>query len=154
MDIEFLLPIFLDSFEINILLFSVPDLLFDTILYQVFYLRLEIKNVFTPVTIIEIQVTVSLRKSPGLLSVFKPISVYDGTPVLYVYLRSSFGIVGFNGISTFVGYLKRNSSGTIQPIVGWIRGFNTFPKTICTKMNVIAWLDFELFYYNVPIQAC
>ena len=45
----------------------------------------------------------------------------------------------FNGISTFLGYLMpnpsfyKNSSGTIQPIAGRIRGFIPFPSVIVRK---------------------
>ena len=56
----------------------------------------------------------------------------------------------FNGISTFVDYLmpkpsfKKNNSDAIYPITGRIGGVHTFPKGICPKVNVIAWLEFEL----------
>ena len=43
----------------------------------------------------------------------------------------------FNGISTFVGYLK---------------GAHTFPNGICPKVNVIDRLEFELAYGNVTVQ--
>ena len=29
---------------------------------------------------------------------------------------------------------------------------DTFPKGICQKVNVIAWLEFELAYYDVVVQ--
>ena len=53
-----------------------------------------------------------------------------------------------------MGYLipKKNSSGTIKPITGGIRLFHIFPKGISAKVNVIAWLEFELTYYNVTVQ--
>ena len=46
---------------------------------------------------------------------------------------------GFNGISTFVGYLmpkpsfEKNSSVTIQPIAGRIRGLIPFPRVFAQK---------------------
>ena len=30
--------------------------------------------------------------------------------------------------------------------------FSTFPKCISLKMNIVAWLEFELANYNVAIQ--
>ena len=51
-----------------------------------------------------------------------------------------FGLVSlFNGISTFEGYLmpkpfsEKNSSSTIQPIAGSIRGFIPFPRVFARK---------------------
>ena len=32
------------------------------------------------------------------------------------------------------------------------KGFHAFPKSICPKMNPIAWLEFELAYYDSTIQ--
>ena len=46
----------------------------------------------------------------------------------------------------------KNSSGTIQPIAGRIRGSNTFPKGICPKVNVIARLEYELAYYDSAVH--
>ena len=65
----------------------------------------------------------------------------------------------FNRISTFVGYLmpnpsfKKNSSCTIWPITGRIRGFIPFTKGICPKVNVIARLQFELAYYDSAVHS-
>ena len=54
--------------------------------------------------------------------------------------------VGFWIIENAKTSLNKYNSGTIQPI-GWgIKGVNTFPKGISLKMNVIAWLGFELAY--------
>ena len=64
----------------------------------------------------------------------------------------------FNGISTFVGYLmtklfsSKNSSGTILPITGRIRGFIPFPKGICPKVNVTARLEYERAYYDSAVH--
>ena len=50
----------------------------------------------------------------------------------------------------FLGYLMpkpfsyKNSSGTISPIAGRIRGF--------TKVNVIARLEYELAYYDSAVH--
>ena len=55
----------------------------------------------------------------------------------------------FNGVATFKVYLipkpplQKNSIGTIQPIAG--------KKSICSKVNVTARLEFELPYNNVTI---
>ena len=57
----------------------------------------------------------------------------------------------FNGISTFLGHLilktsfEKNSSGTIQPIAGGMC-VHAFPKGICSKVNVIVYLEFEFAY--------
>ena len=32
------------------------------------------------------------------------------------------------------------------------KGVHTFPKGICSKVNVIAWLEFELAYYDSAAQ--
>ena len=32
------------------------------------------------------------------------------------------------------------------------KGVHTFPKGICPKVNVIAWLEFEFAYYDVAVQ--
>ena len=41
------------------------------------------------------------------------------------------------------------SSGTIQPITRRDKGIHIFPKSISPKVNIIAWLEFELAYYDV-----
>ena len=61
-------------------------------------------------------------------------------------------------INHFLGYLtpkpfsQKNSSGTIQPIAGRIRGFILFPKGISLKVNVIARLEYELVYYDSTVH--
>ena len=40
----------------------------------------------------------------------------------------------------------------IQPIAEQYNGVHAFPKGICLKVNVIAWLEFELIHYDVAIQ--
>ena len=35
---------------------------------------------------------------------------------------------------------------------GGIWGFNTFPKDICPKVNVLLWLEFELAYFETVVQ--
>ena len=37
-----------------------------------------------------------------------------------------------------------NSSDTILPIAGRMKGVHAFPKGICPKVNIIAHLEFEL----------
>ena len=32
------------------------------------------------------------------------------------------------------------------------KGVHNFPKVICQKVNVIAWLEFELAYYDSAVQ--
>ena len=64
----------------------------------------------------------------------------------------------FNGISIYLGYLMPNPSflkesrGTIEPIPGRISGGGSYTKRICPKVNVIAWLEFELAYYDSAVQ--
>ena len=55
-------------------------------------------------------------------------------------VRWKFGLVSFfNGISTFVGNLMpktfslKNSSGTIKPVAGRIKGFIPFPRVFAQK---------------------
>ena len=35
----------------------------------------------------------------------------------------------------------------------WGMESHTFPKGICPKVNVIAWLEYELAYYNSAVHA-
>ena len=78
---------------------------------------------------------------------------------LGAYLSRSTGLVSlFNGISIFVGYSmpkpfsEKNSNGTMLSIVGRIRGVHTFSKGICPKVNVVAWLEYELAYYDYAVH--
>ena len=58
---------------------------------------------------------------------------------------------------TFVAYLMRNPpmkinrTGNIKHISGGTGG-HAFHKSIILKMNVIAWIVFELAYYDVVVQ--
>ena len=61
----------------------------------------------------------------------------------------------FNGISTVLGYLMPNPSFFLEweswyyLTLRWEdKRVHTFPKGICPKVNAIAWLEFELSYYN------
>ena len=64
----------------------------------------------------------------------------------------------FSGITTFVGYLmlkpsfEKNISCNIWPIVGRIKRIHTLPKSIFSKVNVIARLYFELTYYDSVVH--
>ena len=44
--------------------------------------------------------------------------------------------------------LKKKSSCTTYLITGRDKGVHTFPKGISPKVIVIAWLEFELSYYD------
>ena len=63
----------------------------------------------------------------------------------------------FNDISTSVVYsipkrsLLKTSKGTIY-YYGEENGVHTFPKGISSKVKVIAWLEFELAYYNSEVS--
>ena len=70
-----------------------------------------------------------------------------------------FGLVSlFNGISTFFSLFNAKTI----PIEGqsWYylthswenKGVHTFPKGICPKVNVIAWLEFKLAYYDSAVH--
>ena len=78
-------------------------------------------------------------------------------PVLSIFKLVG-GLVSFNGISTFAGYLmpktfsKKNRSGTTSPIGGRIKGVHAFPKGISPKVNVIERLEFELAYYDSGVR--
>ena len=70
-----------------------------------------------------------------------------------------FGLVYlFNSVSIFVGYLipklflKKKSRDTIYPIAGGNKGVHTFPKAICSKVNVIAQLVFELANFEAAVK--
>ena len=59
----------------------------------------------------------------------------------------------FNGISTFVGYLMPEEQQWYYLTHSWEdKGVHTFPKGICPKANVIAWLEYELAYYNSAVH--
>ena len=73
--------------------------------------------------------------------------------------ESRFGLVSlFNGISTFVGYF--NAEAILLEEQSWYylthswedKGVHTFPKGICPKVNVIAWLEYELAYYDSVVH--
>ena len=49
-------------------------------------------------------------------------------------------------------FLENNSSGTIKPIAGKIRGSYLSPMSISSKVNVTAWLESTLAYYNAKLQ--
>ena len=40
----------------------------------------------------------------------------------------------------------------MEKIVGDNGGFHIFPETISPKVNVIAWLEFELANYDIVVQ--
>ena len=48
--------------------------------------------------------------------------------------------------------LLKNSSEAIKPTARKIREFIPFPKGICSKLNIIARLDFELAYLEARVQ--
>ena len=48
--------------------------------------------------------------------------------------------------------LQMNRSDTFKLIGGEIRGVHAFPKNMSPKVNIIAWLEFELADYNVVVQ--
>ena len=63
----------------------------------------------------------------------------------------------FNGISTFEGYLMLSCLCRRLEVVLFSQALgNTevriFPLGICPKVNVIAWLEFELAYNDVTAQ--
>ena len=64
----------------------------------------------------------------------------------------SFGLVWFNGMSTFVGNimpnpsLQKDNNCSIYPLSGGIREFMPSCKGICPKVNVISFVWFSLFH--------
>ena len=59
-----------------------------------------------------------------------------------------FRFLCFNGTSTFVGYL-------MPKLFSYCWGdkeVHTFPKSICSKVNVIAQLEYELAYYDSAVH--
>ena len=60
----------------------------------------------------------------------------------------------FNGISTFLGYLRTVEEQMWYYLThSWKdKGVHTFPKGICPKVNVIALLEFELVYYDSDVK--
>ena len=72
---------------------------------------------------------------------------------------SSFGLVSlFNGISTL--FRLFNAKAILLEEQWWYylthswedKGVHTFPKSICPKVNVIAWLEYELEYYDSAVH--
>ena len=47
--------------------------------------------------------------------------------------------------------IKKNSNGTIYPIVGGGEGVHSVLKSICRKLNAVVWLEIELVYYDVAV---
>ena len=83
------------------------------------------------------QQTTDHLQSSTVFIFFIELNKYKGIEPLIV--KGLVRFLLFNGISTFVGYLmpkpfsKKNSSGTIQPIAGRIRGFIPFPRVFAQK---------------------
>ena len=70
-------------------------------------------------------------------------------------LQSYWLVSLFNGISTFVGYLmpKIFSKKWYYLTHSWEdKRVHTFPKGICPKVNIIAWLEYELAYYDSTVH--
>ena len=73
----------------------------------------------------------------------------------YIFLSWLFVCLLFKGISTF------NAEFTLLEEYQWFYlthksediGVYTFPKGICPKVNVIAWLKFELAYYDSAVKC-
>ena len=67
-------------------------------------------------------------------------------------MHVGFGTVVFIVISNFVVYLRpkpflyKNDSGTMYPIAEGIKGVSTAPTRISSKVNVIAWPEFDVTY--------
>ena len=58
-----------------------------------------------------------------------------------------FGLVSlFSVILTSIGYLM------LKLIAGGDKGIHIFPKGICPKVNIIAWLEFKLAYFETTVQ--
>ena len=49
-------------------------------------------------------------------------------------------------------FLSKNSNDTILSISEKDKGFHAFTKSISLKVNVIAWLEFELTYYDIAVK--
>ena len=49
-------------------------------------------------------------------------------------------------------FLWKNSRGTIQPKAGGDKSVHAFQKGISLKVNIIAWLEFELTYHDIAVQ--
>ena len=47
---------------------------------------------------------------------------------------------------------QKNSSEAIKTRNWRVKGIHTFPKGISPKVNVIAWVEFELVYFKVADQ--
>ena len=50
-------------------------------------------------------------------------------------------------------FSKKNSSGTIYPIPNRIRRFNDSQVFFFSKVKVIAWLGYELAYYDSAVHS-
>ena len=58
----------------------------------------------------------------------------------------------FNSISTLMGYFMPKPSLRYYLIHSWGYKTHTFPKGISSTVNVIAWLKFEIAYYDFTVQ--
>ena len=72
------------------------------------------------------------------------------------FLRVSVSL--FNGISTLFRLFNAKAILLEEPYRYYLthswedKGVHTFPKGICPKVNVIAWLEFELGYYDSAVH--
>ena len=74
---------------------------------------------------------------------------------IVTYILCYFSVSLFNGISTLF-----NAKAIILEEEEWYylthswedKGVHTFPKGICSKVNVIARLEFELAFYDSAVQ--
>ena len=70
-----------------------------------------------------------------------------------------FGLVSlFNGISTLFRLFNAKAILPEEQQLYYLthswenKGAHTFPKGICPKVNVIAWLEYELAYYDSAVH--
>ena len=88
-----------------------------------------------------------------------PCSSYEDLMSVEYLLGSRFSLVSlFNGISTLCRLF--NTKAVLLEEQKWYylthswedNEVHTFPKGICPKVNVIAWLEYELAYYDSAVH--
>ena len=63
----------------------------------------------------------------------------------------------FNGISNILGWFNAKAilveeELLFKPELSGDKNVHTFLKSVCPKVNEMAWLEFELIYYDVTVQ--
>ena len=134
---------------------ALPNWMIKYNLRKMIYIKKNIPNYITHITHFSINFTWFVLLNHQEFDDRPLLKFYTNN--LYSYTVSS--IPGFNGISNLLGLF--NAKDILLEEQQWCylthseedKGVHIFPKGICPNVNVIAWLEFELAYYDSPVQG-